>query len=881
MTGPYVAPPGATVDGRTEQVMDTEGSRTAPRPGCLEEHEAIALLEGTDEGRGTGWRAHLTECERCQEYVAALARVLLPPSEASAGGWGPGDGVLSPGTRLGHYVVGSMIGRGGMGVVYRGNDERLDRTVAIKLLREEVGERRVARLRREAAAMAKLSHPNVACVFDFGESDVGPFVVMELIAGVTLAEWASGERSSAERLEAYVQAGHGLLAAHQAGIVHRDFKPSNAMVITQGDTGRVKVLDFGLAAAQGSGVGSEGKHAGSSTHSALGGTPRYAAPEQFLGEPVTPASDQFSFCVALFEALAGSLPFPGSSGSARRTAMLRGDLRSMPPSVPASVARALQRGLSLQPASRFGSMQALLIALEGSPRRWPAMVAGVGILAVVGWALAPQEQAPCADGVQRMQRVWPGARSSDWTARPELLRQAEHLDDYVEDWLAVRGELCEARARNVARFESGASCLERLASRVGAARQRLDRLAADGGLLPSNLLGDLGTPSGCLDESLDEQQDELLRDEVDAFLSFAGSIRDKDTVRLEDSPELLEQGRALRARARELGDVRSEAEVIHILAAAALQRDDHDEAERLFEEAYFLAKLAGDDESQLDIAENLVLLFAQYVIEPQRARYWAEAAAKIAAQGSDADRGRAALVLGWAAEASGRFEDALKHYEKAEQLLRGESRHRSALVGGAQVNLALQRWDAARAGLAAAIDEGERELGATHSELAKPINTLATLEIMAENFEPAAKLLERAVSLTPESDVSQRAGLKGNLALLLKRTGELERALTIFEEILGDFERVFGGQHESIIRTELAIIEVLTLMERSDEALRRVERALKNGMPDAALSRALFARASLVEDPRADLKRILTLPDEPESTYAAARAGLESLESVP
>lgn len=866
---------------RTDPVMDTEASRTAAGPGCLEEHEAIALLEGTDEGSGTRWRTHLTECERCQEYVAALARVLLPPSEDSAGGWGPGEGVLSPGTRLGHYVVLSMLGRGGMGVVYRANDERLDRTVAIKLLPEEVGERRVARLRREAATMARLSHPNVAEVFDFGESEVGPFVVMELIPGTTLAEWASGERTSRERLEAYVQAGHGLSAAHQAGIVHRDFKPSNAMVITQGDTGRVKVLDFGLAAALDAGVGSAGNAAGSSTQSALGGTPRYAAPEQFLGEPVTPASDQFSFCVALFEALAGTQPFPGSSASARRTAMLRGDLRSMPPSVPALVGRALERGLSLQPAARFGSMQALLGALEGSRRRWPAMVAGVGLLAVTGWALVPPPDAPCADGVQRMEKAWPRARASDWTSRPELLRQGERLDVYVHDWLVVRAELCEARTEDIARFESGASCLERLASRVGEAGQRLEGLAAQDGVLPSNLLGSLENPGDCLDESLDELQDVLLRDEVDAFVSRARSLGGAGAVRLPDRPQILAQGRALRERARELGDVRSESKVLHIMAVAAMQAEEHDEAERRFEEAYFLAKLAGDQGGQLNIAENLVLLLAQYVVEPVRASYWATEAVETAAGRSQAERGRAALLLAWVAQASGQAEEALAHYETAEPLLRGDIRHLDSLEGAARANLSLQRWDEGRAGLEAAIAEYERELGATHSDIANPLNTLATLEIMAKNFEDAETALERALALTPEGDVMQRAAMKGNLAILLKRTGKLERSLALFEEILRDFEVVYGGQHESIIRTELALIEVLTLMERSDEALRRTERLLKNGVPDRSLSRALFARASLVEDPRPDLERILTLPDEPESTYRAAREGLASLDSVP
>ncbi len=624
--------------------MNSEGAHSPAQTGCLNEDEAIALLEATDEGSGARWRTHLSGCESCQEYLAALARVLLPPSEATAGGWGPEDDVLRPGTRLGQYVVEAMIGRGGMGAVYRAHDERLDRAVAIKVLQQEVGQRRVVRLRREASVMAKISHPNIAEVFDFGQSELAPFVVMELIRGMTLAEWTRGERTPAERLQAYVQAGHGLLAAHQAGIVHRDFKPSNAMVVTQGDTGRVKVLDFGLAGAHGGGLASAGALAGSSTHSVLGGTPRYAAPEQFVGDPVTPASDQFSFCVALFEALTGTVPFGGRSGSARRTAMLRGELRSMPPSIPASVARALERGLSLRPASRFGSMR---------------------------------------------------------------------------------------------------------------------------------------------------------------------------------------------------------------------------------------------EETQLEVAENLVLLLAQYVMEPARAAYWAAEAVKIAADGPDADRGRAELLLGWVAQASGQPEQALAHYDRAEPLLRGDGRHRDALEDAARANLTLQRWDEGRAGLEAAIAEYERELGAAHPDLAKPLNTLASLEIMAENFDEAAKLLERAVALTPEGDLMPRAAMKGNLALLLKRTGELERALSIFEEILQEFEGVFGGQHESVIRTELAIIEVLTLMERSDEALRRIERALKLGVPDEALSRALFARASLVEDPRPDLRRILTLPDEPESTYAAGREGLATLDSAP
>ena len=477
---------------------------------CIDEDAALALVQGDEVPAAV--KDHVAGCEVCRAFVAGLARVMIPDATASFGGWGAVEGQLEPGTRLGDYEIESVLGRGGMGVVYAGRDSRLDRAVAIKLLRDEVGARRVAWLRREAAAMAKLSHHNVAAVFDFGECEQGPFVVMELIRGETLGSWSSASRSTAEIVAAYTQAGQGLAAAHAAGIVHRDFKPSNAMVVMEGDLGRVKVLDFGLAGALEGGSISDPDTRSVSTLGGLGGTPRYAAPEQFLGEATTPESDQFSFCVAMFEALTGTLPFPGRTGSERRTAMLAGELRPLPGTVSGAVARALERGLSLEPEQRFGSMRALLAALERRPSR--ATQAGVlgGLAMLAAWLVWPPPRAACDDGAERMAAVWSVDRESSWTERADLRRQGETLDIKVAQWLEARKQLCALKSTDPGRFEAGASCLELVASRIESVGERLRGLAARDGLLPSNLFGDLDDPRVCLESPAEGPIDQVLRD---------------------------------------------------------------------------------------------------------------------------------------------------------------------------------------------------------------------------------------------------------------------------------------------------------------------------------------------------------------------------------
>lgn len=282
------------------------------------------------------------------------------------------------GAVVSRYVVTKPIGRGGMGVVFLAWDPTLNRSITLKLLHADRGRdaSENAMLLREAQAMARLSHPNVVTVHDAGIFDERVFLAMEFVDGETLRTWMRAkERTWTDILEAFVEAGRGLAAAHSAGMVHRDFKPGNVMV---GRDGRVRVTDFGLAfRPETEGVASDPSVSlGLDTSQertrtgVLKGTPAYMAPEQFRGERADARSDQFSFCVALFEALYGVRPFDAEGIGQLRDAVLRGVPATPPPerSVPSAIHEVVSRGLRTDPTARFGTMADLLAALDGARR---------------------------------------------------------------------------------------------------------------------------------------------------------------------------------------------------------------------------------------------------------------------------------------------------------------------------------------------------------------------------------------------------------------------------------------------------------------------------------------------------------------------------------
>jgi serine/threonine-protein kinase len=411
---------------------------------------------------------------------------------------------VAPGERIDRYVVQEEIGAGGMGVVFKALDPELGRAVAIKLLQPGAGADTTdgrARLVRESQAIAQLAHPNVVAVHDIGEFKDGLlFVAMEYVPGRSLRAWlAERTRSLAEILAVFVQAGRGLAAAHAKGLVHRDFKPDNVLV---GDDGRVRVVDFGLARFQhdaeaepASAAPSPERERSASLSSPLTrpghvmGTPAYMAPELYRGERGDARTDQFAFCVSLYQALTGQRPFP----EAARSPDTGAPIVPAPPmpadaGVPAWLERVVLRGLALDASGRFDTMGPLLAELErdrGGPRRI-ALVTGSVVVALalgaVGTRFMSKPARPCADAGAPFSQVWnDDARGRVRarflaTGRPYAADTFARVDAafarYGAEWAAMSVESCKAtrvrRVQSEHHLDLRSACLGRRLSELRA-----------------------------------------------------------------------------------------------------------------------------------------------------------------------------------------------------------------------------------------------------------------------------------------------------------------------------------------------------------------------------------------------------------------------------
>ncbi|MCA9655231.1 MAG: tetratricopeptide repeat protein [Myxococcales bacterium] len=469
------------------------------------------------------------------------------------------------GAKIGRYTVLDRVGAGGMGVVYAAFDPELDRKVALKVLHQRggnAGSDGRERLLREAKAMARLSHPNVITVHDVGTFHDRVFIAMEFIDGPTLRGWLrQGSHEWTEIVEVFVKAGRGLAAAHAAGLIHRDFKPDNVLI---GRGGRVLVMDFGLARQASSSL-SEAQPTKTprsidmsnlvlTRTGMLVGTPAYMAPEQHRGAKTTPLMDQFSFCVALYEALYSERPFAGNSVASLAINVLEGEVRSAPKGtrVPSWLRAVVLRGLSRDPQDRFPSMDALLAELQRDPpesrRPWVSATIALAVVALAGGAyvatLSPDLD-PCEASYLGLDEQW-GASQRDAVrdafsatglpfADTSGQSTVRRIDAWSERWSQQWMELCHAAAPEPSSDTSEVPSLRCLDVLRHDLRALVDQLAE----------ADEGTVEGAV-AAASALPDPALCADVDLLLA----ISDRMPPESSDSRDRLEHLRRAVARAR-------------------------------------------------------------------------------------------------------------------------------------------------------------------------------------------------------------------------------------------------------------------------------------------------------------------------------------------
>ena len=598
----------------------------------LDDATALAFAAGGLSGADLeAALAHVDTCADCRRAIAGVARTAGGAVDDAAAA------EAAHPTAIGRFAIDGVAGRGAMGVVYRARDPRLERPVAIKMLRGDAfaGDAR-ARFEREARALARIDHPNVVKVYEVGEHDGALYLAMELVAGPTVDEWlAAAPRRPTEILAVFRAAGQGLLAAHQAGLVHRDFKPANAML---GDDGRVRVTDFGLVhhgdAAATLGATPAGPVDILTRTGALVGTPAYLAPEllaaaldgdgaragdrERLGVP-EPRSDQFSFCVALYEALAGHRPFVATDLRGLAAAIERGPT---PPRRPIArrVLRALRRGLARAPADRFPSM-AELVAAIAPPRRAPWLVGGAlvaaGALATTAWAWPRPAPIPAAAGAcpaadarwaslwtatdrravrAAMIAAWPARPPAD--VRPELaarwdglgrvraLLLVDQVDRLGERWRSSYREVCTGKQAEVQRRRA---CLDDLARRIAALvaapgaglGDELNVLDGDLERCAVHLVAGLELPAEEVAPRVERARDDLARaaaDRARGALSAAAAAADRAIALGTEvaSPQVLAEAWLERGLiARDAGEVQASLDAWHTALGFAQQLGHH------------------------------------------------------------------------------------------------------------------------------------------------------------------------------------------------------------------------------------------------------------------------------------------------------------------
>jgi predicted Ser/Thr protein kinase/tetratricopeptide (TPR) repeat protein len=793
-----------------------------------------------------------------------------------------------PPGKIGRFTVIRELGRGGTGIVYIAYDEQLDRKIAVKLLNNERPDDSSgsanARLLREAQAMARVSHPNIAAVHEVGMFHGQIYVAMEFVHGQTLGAWhRKGPASWQQVLAVYRQAAAGLAAAHEAGLVHRDFKPANAIL---GEDGRVRVLDFGLARADASPGGIAALERTDEGMASLAasmeqpnldlsltvtgtvlGTPAYMSPEQFIGKRVEAKSDQFSFCVALYEALFRERPFDGDTLPSLMSAVLTGKVRepSTASRAPRWLRLAVLRGLRHDPEQRWPSMRALELALtpERPTQRWTwALALGLGA-ALAGGAsswLGPQdsEVQVCSGAEQQVADVWgPERRSQVHTAmlasgaagaEASFERVARHLDDYTAQWVAAHRDACEGHS--IRRDQSA----ELMDQRMACLAERRHALAAAAALLgeadaqvvehAAELTLTLPPVAACSDPAYVSQQlrppaDPNAARLVEAARTLLTEASTRERVGKYSEGLNLARQAAETAKAVNYPPLSAE---VDLRLGTLLELDSHyTESRAALERAYFTALAAGHHAVAIDAAVALVLVTGRRLSTPEVMQSWARhAGAYLHRAGTELQRARLDSNLGLGAYLVTEYGDTKQRNLKAREFHLAALRvyeaeraeldiARTLIAIGETYEMAMDDPVAAERYLSDAIAAYERVGGPEHPGVALSATVLGLFYIQNGDLAAAQTQLERGRAIMSASGNSGHRNFAlnlGGLATLHMKRDDPAAAEPLLRQAYEIHSAKEGPTHVNTMSMRAELGHALAKQGKHGEAIALLEACL-------------------------------------------------------